>query len=76
MYAKVGDRVGENLTQNQQKILDSILEDSSISARLLSESIGISQRKIETNIAKLKEKGLLRRVGSARGGHWEVIGGE
>ncbi|WP_340820127.1 RNA-binding domain-containing protein [Methanolobus sp. WCC4] len=73
---KVGDRVGENLTPNQRKIIDLILEDPFISARLLSGSVGISQRKIEMNVAKLKKKGLLRRVGPARGGHWEVIDGE
>jgi ATP-dependent DNA helicase RecG len=52
------------------------MEDSSVSARVLSESIGISLRKIETNIAKLKEKCLLGRVGSARGGYWVIIGGK
>jgi predicted HTH transcriptional regulator len=38
----------------------------------LSEIIGISQTAIENNITKLKEKGLLKRIGPAKGGHWEV----
>jgi ATP-dependent DNA helicase RecG len=35
--------------------------------------VGISARKVEQNIAKLKVKGILRRVGPAKGGHWEVL---
>jgi predicted HTH transcriptional regulator len=35
--------------------------------------IKISQRKIKENIAKLKEKGIIERLGSTKNGHWEVI---
>lgn len=35
--------------------------------------VKISQRKIKENITKLKEKGLIRRVGPAKGGYWEII---
>jgi ATP-dependent DNA helicase RecG len=35
--------------------------------------VGISQRKIKENIAKLKERGYLKRIGPAKGGHWEII---
>ena len=70
---KVGERVGEKLMGNQSKIIEVIKENPHISARELSNIIGISQRKIESNIAKLKIKKLLKRVGPAKGGHWEVI---
>lgn len=68
---KVGNEVG-NLTQNQQKIVEHIKQNSKISADKLSEIIGISKRKIEENLAKLKEKGILQRVGGTRG-YWEVL---
>ena len=71
---KVGDRVGEKLTENQKKIIENILHTPKISARELSGIVGISQRKIEQNISRLKNSGLLNRVGSAKGGYWEVIG--
>ena len=70
---KVGDRVGEKLTENQKKIIENILHTPKISARELSGIVGISQRKIEQNISRLKNSGLLKRVGSAKGGYWEVI---
>ena len=39
----------------------------------MSENIGIRISSIDKNIQTLKKKGFLRRVGSARGGHWEVL---
>jgi ATP-dependent DNA helicase RecG len=38
----------------------------------LSESIGISRRAIINNTNKLKKKGLLQRIGPAKGGYWKV----
>jgi ATP-dependent DNA helicase RecG len=48
-------------------------KDPFVTAQLLSLKIGISLRKIETNIKKLKEIGYINRIGPAKGGHWEVI---
>ena len=70
---KVGEKVGEKLSQNQAKIIELIKRNPVISAQDLSGMVGISQRKIEENISKLKEKGRLRRIGPDRGGHWEVV---
>ncbi|MCE5174432.1 MAG: winged helix-turn-helix transcriptional regulator [Bacteroidales bacterium] len=46
--------------------------DPHISAKILSENIGISVRKIETNISKLRKTGIIRRIGSPKGGYWEI----
>ena len=74
---KVGERFGERfgvkLTENQEKIIDFIQKEPTISAKELSKLVGISLRKIEVNLSKLKVKGLLRRIGAARGGYWEVV---
>jgi len=48
-------------------------ENQNITAADLEKEIGISHRKIQENIAKLKEKGVLKRIGPAKGGHWEVV---
>ena len=68
-----GEKVGEKLTRNQQSIIQEIIHNPYVSARELSEIVGISSRKIEENIRKLKAQGVLRRIGPAKGGHWEVI---
>ena len=69
---EVGNKVG-NLTKNQMMIVQMMQENSKVSARLLSEAVGISVRKIEENVAKLKKLGIIERVGGTRG-HWEVKG--
>ena len=67
---RVGDRVGDKLSSNQKLIIEYMEEDPFISAKKIAEKIGISLRKIETNIQKLKKMGLLNRIGSAKGGYW------
>ena len=67
---KVGNKVG-NLTDNQKVIIEQIKLDNKISASKLSDIVGISKRKIEENLAKLKEQAILKRVGGTRG-YWEV----
>ena len=63
----------KKVTENQKKILNNIKENSNITTRELSKKVGISDRKIKDNIKKLKENNLLKRIGSPKGGHWEVI---
>ncbi len=64
--------LAEGLAENQIKILELVNENPYISKREMSEKIGISTTAIDKNISTLKKKGLLKRVGPARGGHWEI----
>ncbi len=67
---EVGNKVG-NLTENQMMIVQMMKDNSKVSAKLLSEDVGISVRKIEENVAKLKKLGVIERIDGTRG-HWEV----
>ena len=69
---KVGEKVGEKITENQQMILFHIDENQHINALELASIIGISKRKIEENLSKLKAKGLIERIGPDKGGYWKV----
>ena len=69
------DELVERLVESQRKILDLVKINSYISKKELSNKIGISTTAIDKNISKLKQKGLLKRIGPDRGGYWEV-GGE
>jgi ATP-dependent DNA helicase RecG len=71
---KVGKKVGKKLTANQEKILLQLRQNANLSARELADLVGISSRKIEQNISRLKKLGRLRRIGPPKGGHWEVLG--
>ena len=55
------------------KILDALVQDKNLTIPELARLIGVTERSIERNIRKLQDQGLLRRVGPAKGGHWEVI---
>jgi ATP-dependent DNA helicase RecG len=70
---KVIEKVGERVTENQKRILEEITKNKYITVKRLSESIGISERKTQENIKKLKGKGLLKRVGPDKGGYWEIL---
>ena len=61
------------LVENQSKILEMMIKDPTISKQQISESLGISSTAVDKNIDVLKKKGLLKRVGPDKGGHWKVI---
>ena len=71
----VGEKVGEKyfLTETQQKILLCIEENPKISQTKISEKIGLRALNVYRNMIALQESGLIRRVGPAKGGHWEII---
>ncbi len=62
----------EELGENEEKILVLLSKDATMSITSLVEKIGISTTAVESNIDKLKDKGLLGRKGPAKGGHWVV----
>ncbi len=64
----------EGLVESQKKILELIAKNPRVSKEDMARSIGISTTAIDKNIAHLKKKGLLKRAGSAKSGHWEVVG--
>ena len=59
--------------ENEEKILEIIKDDKFVTISKLSKLLGLSTTAVEKNIAKLKEKGFLKRVGPAKGGYWEII---
>ncbi|MFN7460834.1 MAG: ATP-binding protein [Akkermansiaceae bacterium] len=72
---------GETLTGGNQKtsgktsgkIVALMTANALITIPELADAIGITERSIERTIKKLQEEGRLRRIGPAKGGHWEVV---
>jgi len=71
---KDGAKDGAKLTSNQEKIFNKIKEILEITAEDLSDVVGINKRNIEKNLSKLQELRVIKRVGSDKSGHWEIIG--
>ena len=55
------------------KILAAIRQNARITIPDLAALIGIAERSVERNIQKLQNEGHLRRIGPAKGGHWEIL---
>ncbi|HEY4481457.1 MAG TPA: ATP-binding protein, partial [Candidatus Brocadiaceae bacterium] len=69
----LAERLVERLVESQQRILKLTKENPYISKKELAEIIGISTTAIDKNIKQLKKKGLLKRIGPDKGGHWEIV---
>jgi ATP-dependent DNA helicase RecG len=63
----------DELVDSQQKIIQLIAANPKISKREMSNKIGISSTAIDKNIKSLKDKKIIKRIGSDRSGHWEII---
>lgn len=67
------EKTVEKPVENAQAIILSALEHFPTSTQKdLQAATGLSRRGVEWNIKSLKDRGLIRRVGPSRGGHWEV----
>ncbi len=50
-----------------------IAKNPHVTAQKLAIIVGISKRKIEDNLFKLKTEGLIERIGSPKGGYWQIV---
>ncbi|MFO8051428.1 MAG: winged helix-turn-helix transcriptional regulator [Thermoplasmatota archaeon] len=63
----------KSLSTTEKEILDLIASDPNISQRELADRIGITVDGIRYNMDKLKERGIIKRIGGKKTGHWEVL---
>ena len=47
--------------------------NSQITTQEIAEALGMSRRAITKQITNLREKGIIRRIGPNKGGHWEIV---
>jgi ATP-dependent DNA helicase RecG len=55
-----------------QKIIALIEKSPEISRKELAEVIGLTEDGIKYHLKKMQKKGILERIGPARGGHWKI----
>ena len=68
----VGANVGANVGGNERKILEMIAENGNVTAKQMSDAIGISQRQVERLLASLKKKQIIVREGADKNGYWKL----
>lgn len=59
--------------KSNQKILTQIQLNPSVSIRELQELVGLSESGVKKVLRQLRNDGIIKRIGGAKGGHWEVI---
>ena len=73
----VVENVVEELSERQRVIYNiiksSVVEDVVVTAETIAEKLNISQRTVQRELSILKEKKLIRRVGSDKRGYWEIV---
>lgn len=66
------DRLGEKLGETRAAIVQSMKDNPKVTVSELAKHLHLSTTAIEKNIHYLKTQGYVKRVGPAKGGHWEV----
>ena len=64
---------GAPLRSHQGQIMTLLKANPHLTYEELAERIGQTRKTVQRHLQQLKAKGLLRRIGGAKGGYWEVI---
>ena len=73
---EVDEKVNEKVNERQRLIISVITQNPYITQSELAKILEISLVHVNKNMKKLQEKGLIRRIGPDKGGHWEVVDNE
>ena len=71
-YGTAQKKLGEKLGENDKKVLDLVTRNNSITHQEIADRIRLSDTAVWKILARLKNKGLLKRIGPDKGGHWKV----
>lgn len=63
----------EKITKSREKIIALLSNDNTLTMAAIAREIGITQKAVEKQIARLKADGIIKRIGPDKGGHWLVI---
>ena len=69
----VTQNVTQNVTEKQFEILKLIKINNKINQGEIAEKLKISRRTVIRNMNELQEKGIIKRIGADKNGHWEIL---
>ena len=61
------------LTETEKKILQIITNNPNVTQKEIAEELNVTTMTVKRNIKKLKEKGIIDRVGANKNGYWKVL---
>lgn len=71
-HAEVKNKVKININDSQKKIIETMRDNSNVKTVRLMAITGLSGSGVNRNLKKLKELGLIERIGSLKNGYWSV----
>lgn len=63
-----------DLTDRQTQIITFIKKNLAITNKLLAEQTGITKTSLDRDLSILKQKNIIKRIGSNKSGYWDVDG--
>ncbi len=69
---KVTEKVTDNLDEKSIQILALISEDPGYTSTTISEKLSLSRKTVAQKMKAMKEKGIIKRIGSDRKGYWKI----
>ena len=69
---RVTDGVTDRVTDAENKVLSLLVIDPGYSYVSISENLHISKKTVAEHIKSLKEKGIIKRIGNNKTGHWDI----
>ncbi|MDR2384941.1 MAG: Fic family protein [Tannerella sp.] len=70
---KLGIKLGIKLGANEIEIIELINKNPLITIPDMSDNLKITETAVENNLAKLKKKGIIERIGARKNGSWKII---
>ncbi len=70
---RVTERVTVKVTDKEQELLTLLTEDPGYTMPQLAERLSVSRKTVAARLKKLKEDGLIERIGSDRKGYWKLL---
>ena len=67
------NKMQTTMESTQDKILYLIKENPRITQTMMSNELGFARSTISSNIQKMKEQGIIERIGSDRNGYWKIL---
>lgn len=70
------DRGVDRGANNDDRILHAIVREAAMTQNTIATETGLSVRTVSREIKKLRDSGVIRRIGSDRTGSWEIVNGD
>lgn len=63
----------EMTVQTPLAVIRALQQNPELTIPMLATQLGLSSRTIERHLQKLQQQGVVKRIGSTKGGYWQVV---